>query len=221
MMRSDGRSPAEVTKRTGRFGGRPIVAEASILAGEDEEEAEEERDLLAELTAPDAPVGNGTVSSEEPPKPRLQKETSSIRRALDNGEKPPLDRLFSSGWCLWKSQPLLTMQLSSSHSSKSNGVVAGQHLSGRFSTPAAPIAGESATAEEGGDGEFIGAMPAETRSWFDGLEESQKEHLMKLYRLGVLHAVDAISRQQRYVKALANCPGNVKVGGKEGGLKKK
>ena len=45
-----------------------------------------------------------------------------------------------------------------------------------------------------------------------GLPAERLAHLATLYRMGALQPTDPISRQQRYVTAVANAPGNIKAG---------
>ena len=71
--------------------------------------------------------------------------------------------------------------------------------------PSSPSASQSTGAASDGPPIYI-------KEFLDSLSEEAREHLQKLYNMGVLKETDPIARQERYVKAMQKAEGNVKAG---------
>ena len=108
---------------------------------------------------------------------------------LDEG-RPTLDTMASSGvWQLWDED----------HAASNDRVHYDPDDIGR-SPPSQP------------------SIPPDVQAFVKALDADNREHLEKLYRLGALMPHDPVKRQERYVKAVARAPGNIKAGTAAGAL---
>ena len=131
---------------------------------------------------------------------------------LSSSSAPPtLDRAFgsskgSSVWNLWAEPSSPLAEGSSSVGGRS-----------RASVARGSVRGSVARGSVGGVP--VPMVPADVQAFLDALSPAAREHLDKLYEMGVLRKHDPVARQQRYVKAVESAEGNIKAGYQKVGKK--
>ena len=131
-------------------------------------------------------AAHGLPPLEAEPFQEDEAEAEQPASTLDDG-KPTLDTRASSGvWRLWDEDPPATNDRMVVHYDPDD------HMG--HTPPAQP------------------PVPPDVQAFIEKLDDEDREHLGKLYRLGALMQHDPVQRQERYLKAVARVPGNVKVG---------
>ena len=123
---------------------------------------------------------------------------------------PALDRWFGSSkdlsvWNLWSRE-------SGNESAARAPPAPGAAQGAAPGAAPGPVAGGGADVANGSAEAEAAEVPPDVQALRDGLSPEAREHLEKLYTMGVLRPNDPVARQQRYVKALGGAEGNVKVG---------